>query len=374
MNILILNWRDLKNPLSGGAERVTFQHAKAWVKKGHSVTWFTSRFTGSKSSETTDGITFVRRGSGIGVYVFAPFFYLFSGNKFDLVVDEIHGLPFFTPLYVKEKKVAFIHEVAGEIWDYMYPFPLNILGRCIEFCYFFFYKKIPFWTDALSTVKELEKKGIPQKNCIVIPCPLENKVEKTIAKKSKNPTFIFISRLVPMKGIENIISAFIFIQKKIPLATLFIVGNGDKKYVQELKKIIKNNNIEKNVSFEGFVSEKKKLSLLRKSHILLHASMKEGWGLVVVEAASQSTPSVVYDVPGLRDSVRNGKTGIVLAVNSPREMAEQSLLLLKDRIRYKTYQQNCLLFARSLSRVKITNQSTEFLEKYEKYNKMVYQL
>src|SRR5437879_3318402 len=42
MNILILNWRDSKNPLAGGAEIVTLEHAKAWVRAGHHVTWFTS--------------------------------------------------------------------------------------------------------------------------------------------------------------------------------------------------------------------------------------------------------------------------------------------------------------------------------------------
>src|SRR3990170_217949 len=118
MNILILNWRDTKNPKSGGAEVVTLEHAKAWVKKGHWVTWFTSEFENEKKTEKIDGINIVRRGNFLTVYLHAPFFYLFSGNKFDVLIDEIHGLPFFTPIYARIPKIAFIHEVAREIWDY----------------------------------------------------------------------------------------------------------------------------------------------------------------------------------------------------------------------------------------------------------------
>src|ERR1035437_3814135 len=115
MNILILNWRDPKNPKSGGAEIVTLEHAKAWIAGGNAVTWFTSEFKGSKREETVEGVKIVRRGNILTVFLYAPIFYLFLKQKFDLVVDEIHGIPFFTPLYVGKPKIAFIHEVAGEI-------------------------------------------------------------------------------------------------------------------------------------------------------------------------------------------------------------------------------------------------------------------
>ncbi|HVZ58658.1 MAG TPA: glycosyltransferase family 1 protein, partial [Patescibacteria group bacterium] len=98
MNILILNWRDPKNPKSGGAEIVTMEHAKFWVKNGHSVTWFTSCFAGSSNKENIDGISIVRRGNSFTTYLYAPFFYLLHRQDFDIVIDEIHGIPFFTPL------------------------------------------------------------------------------------------------------------------------------------------------------------------------------------------------------------------------------------------------------------------------------------
>src|SRR5258708_8108017 len=132
MKILILNWRDIKNPESGGAEIVTMEHAKAWIKNGHSVTWLASAFKDSAKEEIINSVRIVRRGNWITVFLLAPFFYFFSKQKYDLVIDEIHGIPFFTPLYVRKPKIAFIHEVASNIWDYMYPFPINKIGKITE--------------------------------------------------------------------------------------------------------------------------------------------------------------------------------------------------------------------------------------------------
>ncbi len=361
MNILILNWRDPKNSRSGGAEIVTLQHAKTWVKKGHNVTWFTSGFENSKREEKIEGVNIVRRGNFISVILRAPFFYIFSKNKFDIVIDEIHGLPFFIPLYVKKPKIAFIHEVADEIWDYMFPFPINRIGKFLEPLYFKLYRNVKFWTDADSTIDDLEKYGIKRKNCTVINCPVENKPLKPLPKKEKVPTFIFVSRVVKMKGIEEVIRAFFYILRELKDARLWIVGDGEEGYVNELKDTMQSYSISPKVKFFGHLSEEKKLDLIKKAHILLHASVKEGWGLVVIEAASMATPSVVYNVSGLRDSVKNGKTGIVLGENSSKEMARQTVSLFKNKKKYEQFQKNCLQWAGSLTWPKATEQSLALL-------------
>ncbi len=361
MNILIFNWRDPKNPQSGGAEIVTQEHAKAWVRKGHSVIWFTSHFYGSKRYDFLDGIKIVRWGSARTVYFFAPIFYLRYRNAFDVVVDEIHGIPFFTPLFVKKPKIAFIHEVAGEIWDYMKPFPVNLLGKLIESVYFIFYRNIPFWTDAPSTINDLVARGIPRGHCKAIPCPIINTVISKLPRKEEHPTYIFVSRLVKMKGVEDVIEAFAIISKSAPNSTLWIVGLGEEHYVKKLRILVFQKNLNRSVVFWGRVSEERKLELMRKAHILLHASVKEGWGLVVLEAASQGTPAVVYNVAGLRDTVKNGKTGVVLTQNNPQTMAEQSLLFIKDNRHYRRYQKNCLEWVKSLTWKDATSESLKLL-------------
>lgn len=361
MNILVLNWRDPKNPKSGGAEIVTMEHAKAWVKKGHTVTWLTSKFNRAKNEEKIDGINIVRRGNFITVLFFAPFFYLFSKTKFDLVIDEIHGLPFFTPFYVKKPKIAFIHEVADEIWDYMFPFPVSKIGKLIEPIYFKVYKNTKFWTDANSTIDDLVDKGIKRKNCIAINCPVINEPLINISNKEKIPTFIFVSRVVKMKGIEEVIRAFFYILRELKDANLWIVGDGEKKYENELKETMHSYSIATKVKFFGHVSSRKKLELMKKAHLLLHASIKEGWGLVVIEAASQATPSVVYNVSGLKDSVKNGITGIVLDENNAKEMAKEVVNLIKDKKKYNRLRENALSWSKSLTWEIATKQSETLL-------------
>ncbi|HSD98833.1 MAG TPA: glycosyltransferase family 4 protein [Patescibacteria group bacterium] len=362
MNILLLNWRDIKNPKAGGAEIVTFEHEKAWAFKGHSVTWFTSGFPQSLAEEAIDGVKIIRKGTMVTVFFYAFLFYLQHRKQFDVVIDEIHGIPFFTPLYVSGPKITFIHEVAEEIWDYMYPFPINTVGKFLETFYLPLYKKIRLWTDAQSTIDDLVKFGFLRNNCFAIACPIKNTPLTKKPVKEKNKTFIFVSRVVRMKGIEEVIKSFGFIQKEDANAKLWIVGKGEEEYIRKLKSMAGEYHIEKNVTFFGEVSEKEKLHLMSKAHLLLHASVKEGWGLVVMEAASQWTPSVVYNVAGLKDSVKNNITGIVLEANSPSEMAKQAILLVNDKKRYSRFQTNGLSWVKSLSWEKATQQSLQLLE------------
>jgi len=98
MNILILNWRDVGHPKSGGAELVTMEHAKCWVRSGHTVTWLTSWYTSGKKEEVREGVHIVRRAGSLTIYLYAVLFLLLKGKTFDVIVDEAHGFPFFSPL------------------------------------------------------------------------------------------------------------------------------------------------------------------------------------------------------------------------------------------------------------------------------------
>lgn len=361
MNILLLNWRDPKNPRAGGAEYVTMQHAKAWRDAGHEVTWLASAFPGSKNNEVINGVNIIRRGREISLFFYAPYFYKTAKRKYDLVVDEIHGIPFFTPIYVRVPILAFIHEVAGEIWNYAYPFPLNLLGSIIEKISFSFYRHIQFWTDAKSTIDDLVAMGIRRDHCVAIPCPIDNKPLRSPSKKEANPTFLFIGRLVSMKGAEGAIDAFSFIREYFPKTKLWIVGQGEEAYVRKLKDKVTRLHLLGAVHFYGFVGQEKKLELMRRAHLLLHPSVKEGWGLVVLEAASQATPTIGYNVSGLRDAIINGKTGILVAPLSPAAMAEAGKEILKEPERYRQMQRNCLHFSASFSWEDAGKKSLELL-------------
>lgn len=351
MRILILNWRDTSHPKSGGAEAVTLRHAQGWVNAGHTVTWLTSRYDKVPGTETIGGIRFIRKAGSLRIYFYAPWYLLFHGKQYDVIVDEIHGIPFFAPLFTRTPVVVFIHEIAGEIWDFMFPFPVNTIGKMLEHWYFRLYRRCLFWTDAPSMIDELVSHGIPRKQCVSIPCPITDDVEAMVVRKfpkEKNPTYIFVSRVVKMKGIEEVIKAFSFIVREQPDAKLWIVGGGDARYVEALRQMLMEYGVAGQTTFWGKVTTEKKYELLSRAHLLLHASVKEGWGLVVLEAAAVGTPSVVYDVPGLRDVVKNGRTGIVLPDFSPRTMAREAVRAFNDHKQYRTFQDNGKKWVRSL--------------------------
>ncbi len=350
MNILILNWRDVRHPKSGGAELVTMEHAKGWVAAGHRVTWLTASYPGAAKESIVEGVHFVRRWGSLSVYLYAPIYLLANARLVDVIVDEVHGFPFFSPLFTWKPVVVFIHEIAGEIWDYMFPFPKNIIGKFLERWYFRLYRHCLFWTDADSTVSELVERGIPRTQCVAIPCPVI-RVQGTGYRgqeKEKSPTYIFVSRVVRMKGVEEIIKAFSFIARAQDDARLWIVGLGEPAYIEELNRMMHEYKIQHHVKFFGNVSEKRKFNLMARAQLLLHASVKEGWGLVVLEAASMGTPAIVYNVSGLKDVVKNGRTGIVIKNNSPHDMAEEAVKLIGDMKRYRQYQENGMIWVNSL--------------------------
>lgn len=328
LRILWMNWKCIKHPEAGGAEIYTHEVAKRLVKMGHEVTLLTSSFPGAKSKEIIDGYTILRAGNRFTVYIRAREIYekMFKG-KVDVVIDEINTLPFFTVKYVRENVVALIHQLAREYWFYETPPPLSIVGYFLEPRYLKLYRKHPTITVSNSTKEDLKRLGF--ENIYVVPPGVSLKPLSSIPAKNKEPTIIFIGRLKKAKRPQHVIKAFNILRKKIKNAKLWIVGRGPLE--TKLLKTVKKLRLEDNVKFWGKVNDKTKLNLLRKSHVLINTSIREGWGLVVLEAYTQATPVVAYNVAGLRDSVKHLKTGILVKSGNIGMLAEAITFLLTNR-------------------------------------------
>ncbi len=325
MKILIFNWRDLKNPHAGGAEVFTYEIAKRWVQKGHSVTLFCAAFKDCKKQETIDGINIVRKGNRISVYYHAFCFY--KKGIYDVVVDEINTIPFFTPLFVKEKKIALIHQLAREFWFYEIPV-FGVFGYVLEPLYMRIYSKTKTVTVSQSTKKDLVRWGF--QDVSIVSEGIDFKPLNSPARKEKDLTLLFVGRMKKAKKPMDAIKAFRIIKREIPGAKLWMVGAG---YIN-LPDI-------KDVTCFGRISAKKKHDLMSRAHILLVPAVREGWGLVVTEANALGTPAISYDVGGLRDSIKHKKTGL-LCKNNPMAMAESVLSLWKDKKHLKEYTLNAL--------------------------------
>lgn len=371
MNILILSWRGLKHPQAGGAEISTHEHAKRWVRTGHSVTLFTSAFVNCKAYEVIDGVRIKRCGRQIfGVQWEALRWYLFGEHpKFDLVIDQFHGIPFFAPLYVGVKKLAFIHEVTKEVWSLNpWPWPINriaaFLGLIFEPLFFkLVYKKTPFMTVSESTKDDLMKWGIPESCITVIYNGTTVPKSLKLPFKEKKKTGIYLGAISKDKGIEDAIIIFSKILEKENDWQFWIVGKSDSGYLKKLKMKSKNSGINKKVKFWGYVSEEKKFELLSRAHVAINPSVREGWGLVVIEAASMGTPTIAFNVPGLRDSIINNKSGIICSGNSLESFAKKTLDMVNNTERYNQMRKNAILWSRKFSWEKSAKDSLKLINK-----------
>lgn len=361
MKILIFNWRDAKNPLAGGAEVVTQEHAKGWIKAGHEVTLFCSAFSGCLEKEMIDGVNIIRAGNKYTVYWQAFRYYkkYFRGN-FDLVIDEINTIPFFTPWYVKEPIVAFIHQLCRKIWFYESQLPIAIIGYLLEPRCLKIYRNIPTMTVSQSSKKDLLSLGFDGERIHIIPEGIGFKPLAKVGKKEEYPTLVYVGRLKRSKRIHHILKAFKIIKRKEPTTRLWLIGNGDphKKKLENLTRKMEL----KDVIFWGFQDEKEKLSLVKKAHVIVMTSVKEGWGLAITEANAVGTPAVVYNTSGLQDSTQHQVTGLICPANNPSSLAKTILKLLNDEQLIKTLSEGALDYSRQFSWDKSAEESLKIVE------------
>lgn len=355
MNILVFSWRDPKHPLSGGAEQVMHEHMKGWVKSGHKVTLFSSSISGLAKKETLDGIEIIRDGyQYLGVQLKGFLYYLKNGSKFDFIVDQFHGVPFFTPLFVRKPKLAVIQEPATKVW-FLNPLPrplnwiIGLIGFLGEPFIFLFYRNIKFMTGSESAKKDVQKFGIPAKNITVVPHGVVLPDKLKIFEKEKIPTITFLGILSKDKGIEDAIRSFSIINN-VGDYQFWVIGKPEtEEYGRKIKRMVSDLGFEKKVTFWGFVTQEKKFELLSKSHIMVNPSIHEGWGLVNIEANSVGTPVIAYNVSGSVDSISNEENGIICQENNPGGLAKEVIELMENKRRLDNLSKSAITWSKNFS-------------------------
>lgn len=324
MRILVLNYRDRKNPNAGGAERHLHQIFSRLVKRGHQVVLLTTSFAGAMERETVDGILVIRHGGDLA-FQFTVAKYLKKLDKefdFDIVFEDLNKLPLFTPQLTQKPHLIQIHHLwRNSIFaetNFVVAFGVWLFETLIPRIY----RKSRFVAVSPSTIRELEKLGIGNNRIALVyngtnGAPADFK--KADKSESSEPYFLWISRVHKYKGILTALEAFsIFANKASANACnvrLKIAGDGPmlKKLPGYIARLDKNAKVKiaDRVDLLGFVSKEDKQSLMSHALALLQTSQKEGWGLTVIEAAELGTTTIASKVPGLVDSVLDGKTGLL---------------------------------------------------------------
>ena len=336
MNILILSWRDIKNPKHGGAEIILYELSKRLIKEGHSIIWFCSYFDNALSDETFEGITIIRRGNKFSVYIEALWYYKQLSEKPDIVLDTINTICWQTPLYVeRQKRILYANQSARRVFFYEYAWPFALLGLLLEPLQYLSYKNTKAICYSDSIKNDLMAFGLPKENINVFPLGVDHLRYKP-GKKFVQPTFIFVGRFVKNKRADLIILAMKAIVKKYPRSLLYLVGYGEEE--KKLRSLIASMGLDRNIFIVNknnvfFAKDKKdmKVKLMQAAWAIIVPSVKEGWGMVVTEAASCGTLAIVSNVTGLRDSVVHNKTGIILSADpTPEELSNAMFTIIKD--------------------------------------------
>lgn len=299
MNILVFNWRDTRHPAAGGAEVYTNELTQAWAAAGHDVTLFCAEVDAAPAEERVSGVRIVRRGSRYSVYSAARRFWKQEGGRdnYDLVVDEVNTRPFGCPKFVRDVPVvALIYQVARDVWFRELPFPLALVGRFfLEPWWLRTYRTVPTVTISESSRESLAAYGL--RHVEVVPVGITLPPNLPTSEKETAPTCLFVGRLAANKRPDHAVRAFELVRQQVPGARLWVVGDGPLLPALQRR-------AGAGVTFFGRVDEATKFDLMRRAHVLMVTSVREGWGMVVTEAAAVGTTSVGYDVAGLRDSVR----------------------------------------------------------------------
>jgi glycosyltransferase involved in cell wall biosynthesis len=186
----------------------------------------------------------------------------------------------------------------------------------------------------------LERLGF--KKVLLVPPGLSVVPLPELPNKESDPTIVFMGRFKKAKLPDHAIEAFRLIKNQIRQSKMWMIGDG---YMLEK---LKNSKTE-DITFYGHVSNELKYKMLSKAHLVLAPAVREGWGLVVTESNAMGTPVIAYNVPGLRDSVKHGETGILVNNHSPESLAEAALALLKDGALLRKYSANALEFSRQFN-------------------------
>jgi len=341
MRILILNFRDLAHPSAGGAEVFTEEVGKRLVDYGEDVTLFTSSFDGSESRTSRNGIRIIRDGGRYGVYSKGRRYVKDHASEFDIIVDEINTVPFNAHKVTRKTPVvALIHQLARRIWFHETWFPLSLVGYAVlEPMWLRGLRNVRAITISNSTKMDLRRLGFRQID--IVHCGISTTPLQSVPKKEPSPTLIFFGRLARSKGPHHAVSAFRIVKRSFPEARLWIVGNG---YMREK---LPDEGTE-GITYFGKIDQSYKFELLRRAHILLAPSVREGWGISVIEANAMGTLAIGYDVPGLRDSIVDGFTGLRVQSN-PRSLSDGIMRVLKDSSLETYLDRNALEWSREFT-------------------------
>lgn len=350
LRILVVNWLDRENPQAGGAETHLHEVFGRLARRGHQVTALVSGWPGCAPRARLDEIDVHRSGRRYTFSLTAPHYYRshLAARGFDVVVEDLNKVPLFTPFWTRAPVVLVAHHLFGTTAFQAGPPAVALATWLLERPVPAVFRNTPTIAVSESTREDLVSRGMRADLIRVVNNGVDLDFFSPGAEpRADRPRLLFLGRLKKYKRVDLVVDAVAQLAEEGVDIELLIIGDGDQRRPLEAR--IRRLGIASRVRMQGFVGEQEKRTALRQAWIHVLASPKEGWGISNLEAAACGTPSVASDAPGLRESVVNGQTGLLVPHGDVPALAAAIASLLGDTALRERMGRQARVFAEGFS-------------------------
>jgi len=336
MRILHVIFSHINNPLSAGGSAVRTHEVYKRMAARHEITVVTAAWPGGPKEEVIDGVRYLHLGRPRGAKGWSRAGFAWTMNWVALnakrkwgadllVVDISPFTPCFAPWLAKVPVIGVVqswidYRDAKRKHGAIGPWAVRVRDKALR-GYRYLIAVSPTILDALSETcnGKAAMKYVP------------NGVEQRLfdVQSHDGDYFLFIGRIERFtKGLDLLIEAFHVFARRGHDTRLVVAGDGD--FRADLETFVREKGLIDRVEFVGWVEGDRKLSLLSGCMCVCVSSRRESWGLTAVEAAACGKPVIGFDVPGVRDAVRNGETGILVPAEDVEAYAEAMVRISQD--------------------------------------------
>ncbi len=354
--ILLINWRDIAHPEAGGAEVHAHEIFTRLAAAGHEVTFLTCAWPGCESETEIDGLRIIRGGKNMTFNYSVPELMrkLDVEKKFDIVVEDVNKIPFRTPKHTRLPRLILFHHLFGATIFREAVFPVALYVWLWEQMIPRFYRDE--WVQVVSrdTKGELVDIGFAPERIKVVYNGIDSNLYSPSghgagSAPSEEPYLLYMGRVKRYKRLDLILEAFArAIRGGLQDGTRLIFAGAGDDYPRLLKRAAKLG-IADRTSFLGRVTQEHKIDLLRHALCVVNSSPKEGWGITNMEASACGTPVVASRSPGLRESVRDGRSGYLFTPGDVAQFSARIVQLATDPIVRRRMGEGAREFAESLT-------------------------
>ena len=331
--------------VKGGIERRLYELGKRLTKK-HEVHWYTFNWWGTGNIINRDGIIVHGLGKPAKLYqggirnllealYFSWKLLMVKVDSYDIVdCQEFPYLHVYSSRWKFSGSGAFVvtwHEYWGEYWK-EYLASGSSAGETIE-------RNLLKLTEnhlavSVHTLRIL--KGLRRLNFSLVPNGIDFRFIRSVEPHPElRYDAVFVGRLIDHKNVRLLLEALRLILREVPSFRVGIIGDGPQRI--ELEQMARKLGIEKNVDFLGFLPTFwEVISVVKSSTVFAFPSLREGFGMAVLEANAAGIPAVVVDVPmnASTDLILLGRNGYV-SDPTPEDFARKLLLAMEDSHRMK---------------------------------------